>query len=154
MDYLAHTVELAVKNVEAGGRPFASVIVRNENIIATGLNLTAQSHDPTAHAEILAIRKASQLLDSESLQGCRLFTTCEPCPMCLGSLYWAELDHVIFAYPGSEASRYYHAVRKYHTPESFYGEYARDFDERRLPMTLDERSAAHDLFTLWKAKNP
>ena len=69
MDYLAHAIELAIENVNAGGRPFASVIVRQDTIIATGLNLTAQTRDPTAHAEILAIRKASQILNSESLRG-------------------------------------------------------------------------------------
>jgi tRNA(Arg) A34 adenosine deaminase TadA len=154
MDYLAHAIELAVRNVEDGGRPFASVIVRDDEIIATGLNLAAQTRDPTAHAEILAIRLASQILGTESLRGCRLYTTCEPCPMCLGALYWAEPDHVTFAFPGPEAARYYHAVRRYHTPESFYGEYSLGFDRRRLPMTLEKRPEARDLFTLWKATNP
>lgn len=154
MDFLAHAIELALRNVEDGGRPFASVIVRGDDVVATGLNLAAQTRDPTAHAEILAIRDASRALDSESLRGCRLYTTCEPCPMCLGALYWAELDHVTFAYPGSAAARYYHAVRRYHTPASFYGEYALPFDRRRLPMTLDERAAAADLFALWEARNP
>ena len=154
MDYLAHAIELAVENVKAGGRPFASVIVHQDKIIATGLNLAAQTRDPTAHAEILAIRKASEELNSESLRGCTLYTTCEPCPMCLGALYWAELDHVTFAFPGQQASRYYHAVRRYHTPESFYGEFGLSFDRRQLPMTLDQRTEAHALFSLWKEKNP
>lgn len=154
MDYLAHAIELAVANVEDGGRPFASVIVHGGDVIATGLNLAAQTRDPTAHAEILAIRAASRHLRSESLRGCRLYTTCEPCPMCLGALYWAELDHVTFAFPGPEAGSYYHAVRRYHTPESFYGEYALDYSRRHLPMTLDRRTAARDLFALWKERNP
>ena len=153
MDYLAHAIELAIDNVKAGGRPFASVIVHQQTIIATGLNLTAQTRDPTAHAEVLAIRKASQILNSESLRGCELYTTCEPCPMCLGALYWAELDLVTFAFPGQQASRYYHAVRKYHTPESFYAEFALSFDRRHLPMTLDQRKEALDLFSLWKEMN-
>lgn len=154
MDFLAHAIELAIRNVEEGGRPFASVIVRGAGVLATGLNLAAQTRDPTAHAEILAIREASRALASESLRGCRLYTTCEPCPMCLGALYWAELDHVTFAYPGPEAGRYYHPARRYHTPQSFYGEYALPFDRRRLPMTLDERAAAADLFALWQSRNP
>lgn len=154
MDYLAHAIKLAIKNVEDGGRPFASVIVRGEEIVATGLNLAAQTRDPTAHAEILAIRRTSQALETESLRGCRLYTTCEPCPMCLGALYWAEIDHVTFAFPGPEAARYYHAVRRYHSPESFYGEYALTFDRRRLPMTLDQRTEARELFALWNEKNP
>lgn len=154
MDYLAHAIELAVRNVEDGGRPFASVVVRDDEIVAAGLNLAAQTRDPTAHAEILAIRRASRVLGTESLRGCRLYTTCEPCPMCLGALYWAELDHVTFAFPGPEAGRYYHAVRRYHSPESFYAEYALPYDRRRLPMSLDERPEARELFALWKDENP
>jgi guanine deaminase len=84
-DYLAEAVRLAVENVKTGGRPFASVIVRDGQIVATGANLSAQSKDPTAHAEIVAIRAACQVLQSESLRGCELYTTCEPCPMCLNS---------------------------------------------------------------------
>ncbi len=153
MDYLSHAIELAVNNVLDGGRPFASVIVRDGEVIATGLNLAAQTLDPTAHAEMLAIREASKELQSESLRGCQLYTTCEPCPMCLGALYWAELDHITFAFPGPQAARFYHPIRRFHTPENFYTEYAKGFADRRLPMTLDQRPEAEHLFSLWKDKN-
>jgi guanine deaminase len=153
MDYLAEVIEMAVKNVKEGGRPFASVIVRDGRILATGVNLSAQTKDPTAHAEIVAIRAASQALQSESLRGCELYTTCEPCPMCLGALYWAELDQVVFAVSGDVANRFYPGERRYHRAEDFYAQYALPIDQRRLPMRLDERGEGVQLFQLWKALN-
>ena len=153
MDYLAEVIALAVKNVKEGGRPFASVIVRDGRILATGVNLSAQTKDPTAHAEIQAIRAASQVLQSESLRGCALYTTCEPCPMCLGALYWAELDRVVFAVGGDEAARFYPGERRYHRAEDFYAQYVVTFAERRLPMQLERREEGVNLFQLWKDLN-
>jgi tRNA(Arg) A34 adenosine deaminase TadA/ribosomal protein S18 acetylase RimI-like enzyme len=106
-DYLLTAIQLAENNVKQGGRPFASVIVKNKKVIATGLNSCVQTKDPTAHAEIMAIREASKLLKSESLKGCELYTTSEPCPMCLGALYWAELEKIVFALPGQRVAQYY-----------------------------------------------
>jgi guanine deaminase len=153
MDYLAEAIQLAVQNVKEGGRPFASVIVQGGQIIATGVNLSAQTKDPTAHAEILTIRAASQVLQSESLRGCELYTTCEPCPMCLGALYWAELDRIIFAVAGAEAAYFYHGGRRYHTATDFYAQYALPFAQRRLPMQLERREEGVQLFQLWKDFN-
>jgi guanine deaminase len=153
MDHLAEAIELAVKNVKEGGRPFASVIVRDGRILATGVNLSAQTKDPTAHAEILAIRAASQILQSESLHGCELYTTCEPCPMCLGALYWAELDRVVFAVSGEQAIRFYPGERRYHRAEDFYAQYALPFGQRRLPMQWEQREESIQLFQLWKRLN-
>jgi guanine deaminase len=153
MDYLAEAIKLAVQNVKDGGRPFASVIVRRGQILATGVNLSAQSKDPTAHAEILAIRAASQVLQSESLRGCALYTTCEPCPMCLGALYWAELDRVIFAVGGDEAARFYPGERRYHRAADLYAQYALPFAQRRLPMQLERREEGVQLFQRWKDLN-
>lgn len=153
MDYLQQAIELAEQNVHDGGRPFASVIVRDGEMIATGTNLSAQTLDPTAHAEIEAIRAASQALRSESLAGCELYTTCEPCPMCLGALYWAELDRVVFALGGDEAARIYSGERRYHRATNFYAQYALPFDERRLPMNLERREECARLFELWKRLN-
>src|SRR6516162_6094383 len=127
MDYLAEAIRLAVQNVKEGGRPFASVIVRQGQVVATGVNLSAQSKDPTAHAEILAIRAASQILRSETLRGLEIYTTCEPCPMCLGALYWAELDRVLFAVSGDEAARFYPGERRYHRAVDFYAQYTLPF---------------------------
>jgi tRNA(Arg) A34 adenosine deaminase TadA len=153
MDYLAEAIRLAEENVRSGGRPFASVVVRGDRIIASAVNRSAQRKDPTAHAEILAIRAAARALDSESLQGCAIYTTCEPCPMCLGALYWAELDQVVFAVSGEEARRFYPGVRRYHRAEDFYAQYALPFSQRRLPMQLEAREQGVRLFALWKTLN-
>jgi guanine deaminase len=153
MDYLAEVIALAVKNVKEGGRPFASVIVRDGRILATGVNLAAQSKDPTAHAEIVAIRAAAQVLQAESLRGCELYTTCEPCPMCLGALYWAELDRIVFAVSGDVASQFYPGERRYHRAQDFYAQYALPFGQRRLPMQLEPREEGVQLFQLWKGLN-
>lgn len=153
MDYLLKAIKLAEENVINGGRPFASVIVKDNEIIASGLNLSAQTKDPTAHAEIMAIRAASQTLQTESLKGCELYTTSEPCPMCLGALYWAELDKVIFTLPGPEVAKYYYATRRYHAPENFYAEYSLPYTQRKLPMVCEHREAGVKLFELWKNKN-
>ena len=153
MDYLAEAIRLAVQNVKEGGRPFASVIVRQGQVVATGVNLSAQSKDPTAHAEILAIRAASQILRSETLRGLELYTTCEPCPMCLGALYWAELDRVLFAVSGDEAARFYPGERRYHRAVDFYAQYTLPFAQRRLPMQLERREEGVRLFEHWKDLN-
>lgn len=153
MDYLAEAIRLAEENVKAGGRPFASVIVRDGKIVSTGANVSAQTKDPTAHAEMMAIRAASQKLQSESLRGCELYTTCEPCPMCLGALYWAELDRVVFAVKGDVAGKFYSGERRWHRADNFYAQYALPFDERRLPMELEPREEGVRLFELWKSLN-
>lgn len=152
-DHLAHTIALALENVEAGGRPFASIIVRAGRIVATGMNRSAQTKDPTAHAEIEAIRAACRALDSESLRGCTLYTTAEPCPMCLGALYWAELDEIVFALAGQEVRTFYPGERRYHRAADFYAQFALPFAERRLPMRLERRDACVRLLERWKALN-
>ena len=153
MNYLLEAIKLAEENVLQGGRPFASVIVKENQIIATGSNLSAQTKDPTAHAEMLAIQKASQVLQSESLKGCELYTTSEPCPMCLGALYWAELDKVIFAMPGKEVAKFYPAERRYHKPSTFYGEFALPYHKRTLPMQCLQIPEGDALFKHWHDKN-
>ncbi|MCL2168095.1 MAG: nucleoside deaminase [Lentimicrobiaceae bacterium] len=96
--FLQKTVELAEENVRTGkGGPFAAIITKNDKIIATGTNVVTTSHDPTAHAEISAIRKACSILSDFQLEGCTLYSSCEPCPMCLGAIYWARIKRIIFA---------------------------------------------------------
>ncbi|HEX4771002.1 MAG TPA: deaminase, partial [Bryobacteraceae bacterium] len=97
-DWMRHTVELAVDNVrEGGGGPFAAIVVRDDEIVGTGVNSVTASNDPTAHAEIVAIRAACQALHSFQLTGCDLYTSCEPCPMCLGAIYWARPTRFYFS---------------------------------------------------------
>lgn len=96
--WMRQAIDLAVENVRSGkGGPFGAVIVKQNQIIATGVNSVTATNDPTAHAEIAAIRSACRALDSFQLDGCELYTSCEPCPMCLGAIYWARLATYYFA---------------------------------------------------------
>ncbi|MCL2245794.1 MAG: nucleoside deaminase [Lentimicrobiaceae bacterium] len=96
--FLQKTITLAEENVLSGkGGPFAAIITMNDVIIATGTNIVTTINDPTAHAEISAIREACRVLDDYKLEGCTLYSSCEPCPMCLGAIYWARLKRLVFA---------------------------------------------------------
>lgn len=95
-DFMKLAIKLAVENVSNGGGPFGAVIVRDNKVIATGVNRVTANNDPTAHAEVSAIRAACQELQSFDLTGCDIYTSCEPCPMCLGAIYWAHIDHIYY----------------------------------------------------------
>ena len=95
-DFMRKAIELAVDNVKSGGGPFGAVIVRDGEIIATGANRVTPNNDPTAHAEVMAIRAACTKLGTFDLSGCVIYTSCEPCPMCLGAIYWAHLDKIFY----------------------------------------------------------
>lgn len=104
--YLRRAIELAVENVQSGrGGPFGAVIVRDGEIIAEGANTVTSAKDPTAHAEIEAIRAACKALGRFDLKGCTIYSSCEPCPMCLGAIYWARLDALYFAASHKDASQ-------------------------------------------------
>jgi guanine deaminase len=103
-DFLERAVALALANVEAGGGPFGAVIVRDGRVIAEGVNRVTQVNDPTAHAEIVAIREACRALNRFQLDNCAIYASCEPCPMCLGAIYWARLDAVYFAATREDAA--------------------------------------------------
>ena len=97
-EYMKMAIRLARINVESGkGGPFGAVIVKGEEVIASAMNEVTSTDDPTAHAEVVAIRKACQSLGSYQLTGCDIYTSCEPCPMCLGAIYWARPDKVYYA---------------------------------------------------------
>ena len=103
---MQRAIELSLENVRSnGGGPFAAVVVKHSTIIATGVNRVTATVDPTAHAEIVAIRKACRKVQSFELSGCELFTTCEPCPMCMGAIYWARLAKVYYANTRADAAR-------------------------------------------------
>ncbi|GAA1762628.1 nucleoside deaminase [Nocardioides hankookensis] len=103
--WLAHALELAVANVAEGGGPFGAVIVRDGALLATGQNRVTRDNDPTAHAEVLAIRAACADLGDFSLAGCVLYTSCEPCPLCVSAALWARLDRVVYAADRDDAAR-------------------------------------------------
>ena len=104
-DFMREAIRLSIENVESGkGGPFAAVIVKDGKIIATGVNEVTASNDPTAHAEVVAIRKACSTLSSYQLEGCEIYCSCEPCPMCLGAIYWARAAKIYFANTKEDAA--------------------------------------------------
>ena len=104
-DWLRLAVDLAAKNVLTGGGPFGAVIVRDNEVVGTGVNRVTIDMDPSAHAEIVAMRAAGRKLDTFKLDGCVLYSSCEPCPMCLATSLWAHLDGVLFAADRDDAAR-------------------------------------------------
>ena len=104
-DFMREAIRLSIENVESGkGGPFAAVIVKDGGIIATGVNEVTSSNDPTAHAEVVAIRKACSTLNSFQLDGCEIYCSCEPCPMCLGAIYWARAANIYIANTKEDAA--------------------------------------------------
>jgi len=101
--FMRKAIELSIENITNGGGPFGAVIVRNGEIVATGVNRVTDSCDPTAHAEVCAIRAAGKVLGTFNLSGCEIYTSCEPCPMCLGAIYWARLDKMYYANTKTDA---------------------------------------------------
>jgi guanine deaminase len=102
--FLKQAIELAVANVERGGGPFGALIVKDDIVIATGANQVTLTNDPTAHAEVVAIREACRVLGDFQLSGCDLYSSCEPCPMCLGAIFWARPSRVFFAATHADAA--------------------------------------------------
>ena len=102
--FLKQTIELAADNVARGGGPFAALVVKDGIVIATGANQVTRNNDPTAHAEVVAIREACRVLGDFQLSGCEIYTSCEPCPMCLGAIFWARPAKVYFAATHEDAA--------------------------------------------------
>jgi guanine deaminase len=145
--FMARAIQLSIDNVVSGqGGPFGAVIVRNGDIVAEGVNRVTADGDPTAHAEIVAIRQACGKLRAFQLTDCEIYTSCEPCPMCLGAIYWARLSRVYFGNLASDAS-------KIGFDDSFiYREIAQVFDRRSIPTIPLMRQQALAAFRAWEAK--
>ena len=101
--YMRMAIDLSVENIDNGGGPFGAVIVRDGEVIATGVNRVVPNNDPTAHAEVNAIRNACQKLDTFQLEGCTVYSSCEPCPMCLSALYWAGVKRICYGNTKADA---------------------------------------------------
>lgn len=145
-EFLRRTIELAIENVNKGeGGPFAAVIVRDGRIVGEGANSVTATHDPTAHGEVNAIRAACKALGTFTLAGCELYTSCEPCPMCLAASYWARLDAI---YYGASASD---AARAGFDDAFLYGEFLKQPPARSLPVTQLLREDAWSCFAAWIA---
>lgn len=134
--YLGEAIRLAEENVRNGGGPFGCVIVKNGRIIARGANRVTATNDPTAHAEVVAIREACRTLGTFQLDGCDVYASCEPCPMCLGAIYWARPASVTFAASRAEAAE------AGFDDERIYAELSLAIERRSLPtrhLPMDDR---------------
>ncbi|MGB7281173.1 MAG: nucleoside deaminase [Candidatus Acidiferrum sp.] len=145
--FMARAIELSIESVKSGrGGPFGAVIVRDGTIVAEGVNRVTSMNDPTAHAEILAIRQACEKLGVFELRDCELYTSCEPCPMCLGAIYWARLARIYFANTAEDAA-------KIGFDDSFiYGELREPLSRRRIPTIQMMREEALAGFRAWVEK--
>lgn len=143
--HMRRAIELALGNVRSGrGGPFACVIVKDGRVVAEGTNLVTSTNDPTAHAEVVAIRNACRALGTFQLDGCDLYTTCEPCPMCLGAIYWARPARIFFA--GTAAD----AASAGFDDAFIYDELKQSPAARRIPMKQLLRDEALAVFGAWK----
>ena len=150
---IKRTIELALRNVEGGGRPFACVIVCGGEIVAESPNLVVQTNDPTAHAEVVAIREACTKLGTSDLEGCEIYVLAHPCPMCLGALYYCSPDRVIFITTRDEYAQYYKDDKKYFELETFYDEFSKPWQERRLPMDHQPDEEGLKVYERWRQLN-
>ena len=140
---MQEALRLAEENVQQGGGPFGAVVVKEDDIIARAANRVTPDGDPTAHAEVVAIRRACRALGGFSLEGCTLYTSCEPCPMCLGAIYWARLDAVYYAATQDDAAR------AGFDDAFIYEELDRSSGERRLRMERLLGEAGQRPFEAW-----
>jgi tRNA(Arg) A34 adenosine deaminase TadA len=144
-DFMRRAIALAKNNVSTGaGGPFAAVIVQDGRIVAEGANRVTATNDPTAHAEVMAIREACRKRGSFQLPGCELYTTCEPCPMCLGAIYWARLERIYYACVEADA-----AAAGFDDGH-IYQELRLPITQRSLPMQSLLRDEALEIFSLWR----
>ena len=144
--FMLRAIELSIKSVNTGTGPFGAVIVKNNKIISEGFNTVTLSNDPTSHAEIVAIRKACKILNNFSLKGCELYSTCEPCPMCLSAIYWARIEKIYYANTRKDA-------QKIDFDDSLiYSEFEKNIDKRKISMIQTMRNEALKAFELWDKK--
>ncbi len=144
--FMRLAIDLATENIKSGGGPFGAVIVKDGEIVATGCNRVTASNDPTAHAEVNAIRAACKALDTFILEGCEIYSSCEPCPMCLGAIYWAHLDKLYYA------SNKHDAADAGFDDSFIYKELDLKPEERRLKAEVLLEKEALRVFESWKAK--
>jgi len=145
-EFMRRAIELSIESVNKGGGPFGSVIVKDNKIIAEGSNRVTPTNDPTAHGEIVAIRGACKKLNNFILNGCELYSSCEPCPMCLSAIYWARITKIYFANTREDA-------QKIDFDDSLiYSEFKKDINKRKISMIQMMRNEALKAFDLWSKK--
>lgn len=146
--FMARAIQLSLENVLSGhGGPFGAVVVKDGTIIAEGANQVTSTNDPTAHAEVVAIREACKVLGVFDLEGCEIYTSCEPCPMCLGAIYWARLSRIFFANLAADASSIGF------DDSAIYRELSQSHSQRTIPMVQMMREQALEAFRAWE-NNP
>ena len=144
--FMKRAIELSIEGINKGGGPFGSVVVKNNKIISEGNNRVTINNDPTAHGEIIAIREACRILDNFNLNGCELYSTCEPCPMCLSAIYWARIDKVYYANTRDDA-------KKIDFDDSLiYSEFQKKIETRKISMIQMMRNEALKAFEIWDKK--
>lgn len=145
-EFMQMAIDLSIESVANGGGPFGAVIVRNGDVIATGSNRVTKSCDPTAHAEVSAIREACAKEQNFKLEGCICYTSCEPCPMCLSALYWAGISRIVYGNTKEDA-------KAINFDDSFiYDEIAKPYEQRKIPCQNLMRKEALAGFRAWSEK--
>ena len=146
-EFLRHAVRLSAERMREGaGGPFGAIVVKNGKVIAEGWNQVTSANDPTAHAEVSAIRRACETLKDFSLKGCTIYTSCEPCPMCLSAIYWARLDRMYFANSRQDAA----AIG--FDDDLIYGEVSKPIADRVIPTVQLSLPEAQAVFAEWREK--
>jgi guanine deaminase len=140
---LLRALDIAIEGIPEGGGPFGAVIAKDGKILSEAYNEVVNSNDPTSHAEILAIRRACKSIGSYTLDGCTLYTSCEPCPMCLGALYWAGISRVIYASDRKDAAD------AGFSDDLFYVELQKDPDLRKVMFNKIEDVDGQSVFRVW-----
>ena len=144
--FMKRAIELSIKSVNGGTGPFGAVIVKDDKIISEGFNTVTLTNDPTSHAEIVAIRMACKSLGNFSLEECDLYTTCEPCPMCLSAIYWARINKIYYANTRSDAQKIDFS------DSMIYEELNKTIEDRKISMHQMMRDEALKAFDLWDKK--
>ena len=144
--FMKRAIELSENSANSTGGPFGSVIVKGEKVISEGSNKVTFTNDPTAHAEIVAIREACKKLNTFNLSGCDIYTSCEPCPMCLSAIYWSRINTIYFANTREDA-------KKINFDDSMiYSEFSKKLEDRKIPIKQILREEAIKAFEIWDKK--
>ena len=144
--FMLRAIELSIRSANGTGGPFGCVVVKDNKIIAEGSNKVTFSNDPTAHAEIVAIREACKKLNTFNLSGCDIYASCEPCPMCLSAIYWSHIDNIYYANTRDDA-------KKINFDDSMiYSEFSKKIEDRKIPIKQMLREKALEAFNIWDKK--
>ena len=145
--FMLKAIELSIKSAETTGGPFGCVIVKENKIVAEGYNKVTLTNDPTAHGEIVAIREACYKMNTFNLSGCELYSSCEPCPMCLSAIYWSRIDKIFYANTRNDA-------KNIDFDDSFiYSEINKKINDRKIEMMQMHRDEALKAFKIWNEKS-